>query len=107
MSFRNPEVLRYLRCARCRQGLTLRQIVPAAQTNETKTEAVSPVQEFLLCTNADCRLEFSIREEIPVLVTEFARELPFDQWQTCLNDRPCLNDRHSAAPSSENAPAAG
>ncbi|QDV28724.1 hypothetical protein Spb1_05890 [Planctopirus ephydatiae] len=101
MSFRNPEVLRYLKCARCRQGLVLRQIASAAQTNETTTEAVSSEQEFLLCTNADCRLEFSIREEIPVLVTEFARERPLDQWQTYMNDRP------NVAPVSEIAPAAG
>ncbi len=107
MSFRNPEVLRYLKCARCRQGLVLRQFAPVAQTdetnqaNKTNTEAVSSVPEFLLCTNADCRLEFSIRDDIPVLVAEFAQELPLDQWQTCMNDRP------NVAPVSEIAPAAG
>ena len=98
MSFREPAVLRYLKCARCRNELVLRQMAPAAQTN---TGAASSVQELLLCTNADCRLEFSIQDEIPVLVTEFARELPLDQWQTL------IKSKTSSSPSSEIAPAAG
>ncbi|MBA4032610.1 MAG: hypothetical protein C0478_17220 [Planctomyces sp.] len=61
-----------LKCPRCFAQL--------ATTSSVATETSGPV-EGLICANADCRLQYPIRDEIPVLVIEFARELPREEWQ--------------------------
>lgn len=61
-----------LKCPRCFAQLAI--------TSSVSLETSVSV-EGLICANADCRLQYPIRDEIPVLVVEFARELSREEWQ--------------------------
>ena len=37
--------------------------------------------ETLICTDAECRLRFAIRDDIPVMLVEEATELSPEQWK--------------------------
>lgn len=51
----SPELLEILRCPKCKSRLTI--------NDERKT---------LTCNNADCRLVYPIRDEIPVMLVDEA-----------------------------------
>ena len=36
--------------------------------------------DSLICTNAECRLQFAIEDDIPVMLVEEAKELSQEQW---------------------------
>ena len=38
------------------------------------------IKEALLCTSADCRRKYLVKEEIPIMLIEHAVELTPDEW---------------------------
>ncbi|HID24075.1 MAG TPA: hypothetical protein EYP14_16970 [Planctomycetaceae bacterium] len=40
--------------------------------------------ERLICTSAECRLQFDIRDDIPVMLVEEAKELSPDEWNEAM-----------------------
>ena len=40
----------------------------------------------LICTDAECRLKFEIRDDIPILLLDEAEEMPEADWQAAVED---------------------
>ena len=45
----------------------------------SKSELI-PSGASLVCVDPNCRLQFAIRDDIPCLLEEEAREIPADEW---------------------------
>lgn len=54
-----------LRCPKCHSSLVLHD-------------------SNLVCTSNDCRLQYSIEDEIPIMLIDSATELPDDEWERIL-----------------------
>ena len=40
--------------------------------------------DALICTDADCRLQFAVRDDIPILLLDEATQLSPDDWNTAI-----------------------
>jgi uncharacterized protein YbaR (Trm112 family) len=40
--------------------------------------------QALVCTSPGCRLQFAIRDDIPIMLVEEAKTLPLDEWEAIL-----------------------
>jgi len=61
MSF-NPATLKFWRCPKCHSTLVQRDA-------------------NLICTGPDCRLQYEIRQDIPVMLIDQATVLPEERWR--------------------------
>lgn len=43
--------------------------------------------DWLVCTDADCRLKYEIKQDIPVLIPEEAAELAPTEWQAMIDQQ--------------------
>ena len=41
-------------------------------------------EESLTCVDPECRLQFQIRDEIPIMLIEEAIELPVEEWNAVM-----------------------
>lgn len=42
------------------------------------------VGDSAICTNAECRLKYEIRDSIPVMLIDEAQSMPVDEWNAAL-----------------------
>ena len=40
--------------------------------------------ESLVCVDSECRLQFEIRDEIPIMLIDEATELPVEEWKVVM-----------------------
>ena len=62
-----PSLLEILACPACHSPLTIERLPDAPKDADA---------EELVCTNADCRRAYPVRDDIPVLLIDEARILP-------------------------------
>ena len=63
----DPSLLEILACPACHSSLTVQRLPDPPQGADA---------EELVCSNADCRRAYPIRDDIPVLLIDEARILP-------------------------------
>lgn len=69
MSFNYETVKDLIRCPRSKSELVLEG-------------------DSLVCTDPKCRLQFAIRDDIPCLLEDEARELPESEWAAVMTRHP-------------------
>ena len=50
---------------------------------KTKTKLILD-GESLICIDSECRLQFPIRDEIPIMLIDEATELPVEEWEAVM-----------------------
>jgi uncharacterized protein YbaR (Trm112 family) len=63
----DPSLLDILACPACRSSLKIERLPDPPQGADA---------EELVCTNAECRRAYPVRDDIPVLLVDEARVLP-------------------------------
>lgn len=49
---------------------------------------VVPAEGRLVCNNQECRLSYEIRDDIPIMLIDEAKELPSDEWEKVMATQP-------------------
>jgi uncharacterized protein YbaR (Trm112 family) len=69
----DQSLLEILACPACHAPLKVRQLPDPPQGADA---------EELVCTNADCRRAYPVRDDIPVLLVDEARIIPVETYNT-------------------------